>query len=96
MFTLATLNVTLQLEYPGIVGQTPACNFQFSQRAVIIEVSSIKIFCPRQMRLACVRLETKSRLDGCFRQRQARRSMIMANDIKEIMDPDELAIGLEK
>ncbi len=92
VFTLATLDGALQFEYPGIIGQALAGNFQFSQRAVIIEVSSIKILRAREVCFACIRAEAKCGLDGRFRQRQARRSMVVAKDVKEVMSPGQLAV----
>src|SRR5439155_25639297 len=82
--------------YPGIIGQALAGNFQFSQRAVIIEVSSIKILRAREVCFACIRAEAKCRFDSRFRQRQARRSMVMAEDVEEVMSPGELTVPLEK
>src|SRR4029077_13015342 len=92
----APLNETLQLEYPGIIGQSLAGNLQLSQSAVIIEISPIKI--PRTREVCFTRIGTKAscRLNGCFRQRQALRSMVEAKKVKRVMSVGELAICPEK
>src|SRR5204863_4868392 len=43
--SLTPLDVTGHREYPGIIWQAPACNFQFSQSAIVVEVSIIKMMC---------------------------------------------------
>ena len=48
------------------------------------------------MCFAGIRLKTKCRLKCGPRQGQARRTMVMAHDVKEIIYPNKLAIGLEK
>ena len=50
--SLTPLNVTLQFEYLWIIGESLAGNFQFSQSAVVIEVSAIKISRTREVRFA--------------------------------------------
>jgi len=64
---LAPLDVALKLDYPGIIGQGLAGNFQFSQSAVIIEVSVIKILRTREVRFTSIRTEPKRGLNGRFR-----------------------------
>ena len=61
------LDQTHQLEYPRIVRQGLTSNFQFSQRSVIIEVSSIKMFRTRKVRFARVGTEAKRCLNGSLR-----------------------------
>src|SRR5260370_207145 len=48
--SLAPLDITRQPEYPGVVGQGLAGNFQFSQSAIVIKMSMIKIAGMREMR----------------------------------------------
>src|SRR5262245_1547907 len=43
VFTLAALDGCYQFIYSGIIGQALTGDFQFSERAVIIQVSSVKI-----------------------------------------------------
>ena len=47
--SLSPLDVTHELEYPRIIRKSLASNFQFSQRATMIEVSMIKISRVRQV-----------------------------------------------
>ena len=49
-----------------------------------------------KMHFACVRTETKCRLDRCVRQRQACGGMVETKEVKEIMSPGELTIRLDK
>ena len=93
---LPPLDQTHQLEYPRIVWQGLTSNFQFGQRAVIIEVPAIKILCPRKVRFARVGTETKRCLNGRLRQRQTRRRSIVAKEVKNVMGPSQLTICLEK
>ena len=65
--SLAPLNETLQLDYPGIIGQGLVGNFQFSQGTAIIAISPIKIFRTREVRFTCIRTKAKCRLNGYFR-----------------------------
>src|SRR4029450_9225344 len=94
--SLAPLNETLQLEYPGIIGQSLAGNSQLGQSAVIIEVSPIKIPRTREVRFTRIGTKASCRLNGCFRQRQALRSMVEAKKVKRVMSVGELAIRPEK
>src|SRR5438105_3933849 len=61
---LTALNETAQLEDPGIIRQALVRPFQFSERAIIIEVSCIKIPCPCEMCLSSLRMETERGLKG--------------------------------
>jgi hypothetical protein len=65
--SLATLNETLQLEYPRIIGQSLPGNSQLSQSAVIIEISPIKILRTREVRFTRIGTKASCRLNGCFR-----------------------------
>src|SRR4029077_1799775 len=96
VFSLATLDVTFQFGHPGVIGQVAAGNFQFGQRVAIIEVASIEILRAREMCFARIRTEAKRRLDGGFRQRQTRARMVVAEAVKDVMNPGQLAIRLEK
>ena len=93
---LAPLDITLQLEYAEIIGQGLAGNFQFSQCAVIIEISSIEISGTCEVCFACIGPEAKGRFDGGSRQGQAGGSMVEAKGIKRVMRVSELTIRLEK
>src|SRR5438034_2327966 len=50
--SLTPLNGTHQREYPGIIWQAPACNFELSQSAIVVEVSAIKVVCSCEVRFA--------------------------------------------
>src|SRR6516225_144727 len=65
--SLASLNVTRQLEYPWIIGQALARDLQLSESAVVIEIPLVEIPCSREMRFPLVGSETSRRLDGRFR-----------------------------
>src|SRR6266567_2965432 len=93
---LPPLDKTLQLKYPRIIGQALAGSFQFSQGAVIIEVSPIKISRAREMRLACIGTKAKRLLDRRFSHGQAVGRMVMAKEVKYVMSIGELAICFEK
>src|SRR6266446_1536399 len=69
---------------------------EFSQGPLVIEVSSIKIFCACQVCLPSVRSDAKRRLDRRFRERQTCRTMIEAKEVKLVRGVGKLAIGLEK
>ena len=58
---------TGQPEYPRIIRQRLAGNFQFSQSTVIIEVSPIKVLPTREVSFTSIRTEARGRLKGCFR-----------------------------
>src|SRR5439155_11504484 len=94
--SLAPLNETLQLEYPGIIGQSLAGNFQLSQSAVIIKVSPIKILRTREVRFTRIGTKASCRLNGCFSQGQTRGCMVEAKEVERVMSIGELAIRPEK
>src|SRR3954447_3530166 len=93
---LTPFDVTLQLDYSRVIGQALRGNFQFSQSAIVIEISPIKILGAREVRFPSVRLETRRRLDRRFRLGEARRSMVEADEISAVMSESEQAIRLEK
>ena len=66
LFALATLNVTLQLENTGIIGQGLGGDFQFGQSGVIIEIASIKILRACEVCFTRIRMEAKCRLNCRF------------------------------
>src|SRR6476620_889852 len=90
---LMPLDRTHHREYRGIIWQAPACNFQFSQSAIVIEVSVIKMLCSRTVCFARIWTDAKCFPDGCFRRRQPRRSMVKAKEVELVMNQGELAIG---
>src|SRR5437868_412472 len=94
--SLTPLDVTRQLEYPWIIGQSLAGDFQFSQGTAIIEISPIKILRTREACFACIRAKAKCRLNGCFCQGQPCRSMVEAKEVKQVMSMGDLAVRLEK
>src|SRR5215472_2980993 len=93
---LTPFDVTLQPDYSRIIGQTLRGNFKFSQSAIIIEISPIKILGAREVGFPSVRSETRRRLDGRFRLGEARGSMVEADKINAAVSHSEQAIGLEK
>jgi hypothetical protein len=64
---LAALDVTLELEYPWVIGESLAGSFQFSQRATIITVSTIKMPGTRKVCFARIWTEAKRCLNRCVR-----------------------------
>ena len=92
----ATLDVALEREWAGVIGQGLAGKLQFTQSALIIQVPSVKVLRTCKMCFACIRTEAKRRLDGCLRQREARRRVIEAKEVNEVMSVCELTIGLEE
>ena len=50
----------------GSLGKRLACNFQFSQSAVVIEVSIIKMIRSREVCFAGIWTNAKCFLNGCF------------------------------
>src|SRR6266513_2365631 len=63
---LTPVDETGQPEYPRIIRQRLAGNFQFSQSTVIIEVSPIKVLPTREVSFTSIRTEARGRLKGCF------------------------------
>ena len=64
---LTPLDVTRSPEYPRLIGQGLAGNFQFSQSAIIVAIPPVKILPTRKMRFASIRAKARCRLKGCFR-----------------------------
>src|SRR5262245_54408841 len=93
---LTPLDGTGPCEYPRIVRQRLAGNFQFSQSTVVIVVGPIKIPPTREMRFTGVRTKARGSLKGCFCQRHPRRCMVEAIEIKRVMSEGELVIRIEK
>src|SRR5207245_7109510 len=83
-------------EYPGIIWQAPACNFQFSKSAIVIEVSVIKMICSCEVCFAGTWTNAKCLLDRCFRCRQPRKSMVEPKEVKVVMSRGEEAVSFEK
>src|SRR6266480_1139464 len=92
---LTPLDETHHREYPGIIWQAPACNFQFSKSAIVLEIAVIKVKCSCEVCFAGIWTNAKCFPDGCFRCRQPPGSMI-ANEVKLVMSRGEEAIGFEK
>src|SRR5262249_47279089 len=91
-----SLDQTHQLEYPRIVRQGLTSSFQFARRIIVIEVPAIKIFRARKVRFARVGAEVKSCLNRRLRLSQTLGRSIVAKEVKDIMDPSQLAVCLEK
>src|SRR5438067_13940307 len=64
---LTPLDETGEIEYPRIIGQSLAGNFQFSQGTAIIAISPIKILRTREVRFTRIRAKAKCRLNRCIR-----------------------------
>src|SRR5262245_63450007 len=79
-----------------MIGQALRGKFQFSQSAIVIEISPIKILGAREVSFPSIRLETRRRLDRRFRLCEARRSMVEAYPINAVMGKSEQEIRLEK
>src|SRR5437763_1320131 len=56
----------------------------------------IRVKCSCEVCFAAIWTDAKCFLDGCFRCRQSRRSMVKPKEVKLVMNHRELAIGLEK
>src|SRR5262249_6754796 len=69
---------------------------QFSESAIVVEVSPIKILGGREVGFTGVRTETKRNKDRRFCQRQTFGRMIIAEVVKTVMSMRELAIRFEK
>src|SRR5258707_4178354 len=93
---LPSLDGTHQFEYSRMIGERLASNFQFGQRAVIIEVASIKVHRSRKVRLARIRFQTKRGIDRVLRHGQPRRGTVDPVEINLIMSESQLAIRLQK
>ena len=93
---LPSLNEPHQLEYSCLIGKRLAGNFEFGQRAIIIEVASIKVHRLRKVRFARIRFQTKSGIDRVLRHGQPRRGTVDLVEIKLIMSESQLAIRLQK
>src|SRR5205814_4674294 len=63
---LTPLDPAHQPEHPGIIRQAPACNFQFSQSAIVIEVSLIKMARSCKVCFARIWTDAKGFADGRF------------------------------
>src|SRR5581483_9394103 len=92
--SLPPLDVSRQLEYPRVVRQSPAAEFQFGKSAFVVEVSPIKILGAGEVGFTGIWIKTRRRLDCGFGQGQARCSMIETKPIKLVVSPGELAICL--
>src|SRR5207247_7496379 len=64
---LAPLDETRQVEYPRIIPQRLAGNFQFSQSTVVIAVRPIKILRTRETRFTSIGTKARGGLKGGFR-----------------------------
>src|ERR1043166_7152846 len=64
LLPLAPLNVALQFRHHGIIRKSLTSDLQFSQSAIIIEVSSVKVFSACEVCFTRVGSEAKCRLDG--------------------------------
>ena len=93
---LPSLDETHQLKYSRMIGKRLAGNFQFGQRAVIIEVASIKVHRLCEVRFARIRFQTKSGIDRVLRHGQPRRGTVDPIEIKLIMSESQLAIRIQK
>src|SRR5262249_10097064 len=96
LFALATLDVTLELEYPRVIGQGLGGYLQFRQSGVIIQVASIKILSAGQVRFTRIRIEPECLLDSRFGQCQPGRGVVVTVEVKEVVRRSEQAIRFEK
>src|SRR5439155_11793610 len=94
--SLTPLDETHHREYPGIIWQAPACNFQFSKSAIVIEVSVIKMVCSCEVCFASTWTNAKCLLDRCVGFRQLGQSMVEPKEVKVVMSRGEEAISFEK
>src|SRR5436190_24257269 len=66
LFTLAALDVTLQLEYSGVIGQGSGGDLLFRQSSVVIQVSTIKVSRAHEVHFASLGMQPQRLLDGRF------------------------------
>jgi hypothetical protein len=92
----APLNESGKPEYLRVIWQSLVGKSHFTQSAIVIEVSPVKIPRPCKMRFARVGAKTKGRLDGRFRHGKARGRAIVTKEIKGVINIGNLAICSEK
>ena len=83
-------------ECSRMIRERLAGNFQFGQRAIIIEVASIKVHRSPQGPVTRIRFQTKSGMDRVLRHGQSGRGTVDPVEIKLIMNESQLAIRLQK
>src|SRR2546422_8095339 len=89
-------NVACECEDTGIIRQRSSGDLQFSQSSIIIEITSIKIFGASEVRFSRIRPQAECGLNRRFRQRQPRRSVVGAEEVKQIVRVSQLAVSEEK
>src|SRR5215831_7103521 len=94
--SLALLNATHRFKYPRVVRQGVASNFQFSQRAVIVLVTLIKMQRLAQVRLASIGTNAKRLSNSCLCQGQPRRGVVNLAKVEYVVREGQLAIRVEK
>src|SRR5205814_10584369 len=71
-------------------------DFQFSQRSIVVEIATIKMFGAGEVCLSCVGLQTKRRFNRRLGGRQTSRGVIESEEVKVIMRVSELALREEE
>src|SRR4030095_1773050 len=79
-----------------MIRQRLVSNFQFSQSALVIEVSIIKMLCPRKVCLAGIWTDAECLLNGGLCGCQPRRSAANVEEVELLMSQGEREIGVEK
>src|SRR5215813_3849778 len=94
--SLTPLDIARHRKYRSMVGQDLTGNLEFSQRAIEIAITSIKMYCSCVVCFAGIWTDAQCFPDSCFRHGQARRSTVKLPPVKRVMSEGELAIRLEK
>src|SRR5436305_10845630 len=81
MPALSTNDVAGEFGHARVVWKSPPGDFEFGQGPIIIEVSAVKIFSTCKVSFACVRTQTKCRLDRCLGLGQPRWGMIVPEEV---------------
>jgi len=85
LFPLATHDVAGQFGDAGIIRESAASDLQLTERSVKIEVSTVKIFGTGEVGFAGIGTKTKGGLNRCFGLREARRSVVVPEEVEVIV-----------
>jgi hypothetical protein len=89
------LDQTRELEYTAVVRQALARYFELSQGGVIVQIPTVKVSSTREVCLASIGPETKRCLDHSLSQTKTTRAVVVAEDVKQIMNSAKLAVCFE-
>src|SRR5437016_2975490 len=81
---------TYELENAAVVRQAFARQFKLTQRFVVIQIPTVKIRRAREVCLTSSGSETKRGVDRSLGQTETTRAVVVAEDVKQIMNSAEL------